>query len=465
MLSQMLMGFFDTWMVGQIGVPAKVVLGLRIPLDTVAQAGAGRVPLAGIVPAHIGFVAVFTLFVGTASGVATFAAQALGRGQPTESTRYAWQSFYLAILTLAVSLGAHVAAPAVFGLFAASGEVLVVELAYFQIIVWSLPLLVMTSGLRSFFQGIHRPIVPAVVGIGANVLNLGLNWLLIYGHAGLPRLGVAGAALGSVIAMAAGTAVLMACYLAPAVARIYDTRRSWRPSAARIGRLVWVGAPIGASWLLDLIGWSLMVVVIVQKVGQRLGEAHPAATNAAMSYLQLGFMPVVGVGLGMGALVGKAIGQGRVGWARRYASAGFAIGGGYQLIVGVLMIVFRRELIEFFSDDPEVIRIGSVAMIWAGLFQFSDAMGIIFGSALRAVGDTAYPMAVTAMLILGLFVPVSLVATWWVLPHVWPDLISMGPWMGGTVYVVLLGLILWYRWLGRSWERIDVFAAPRPPAA
>ncbi|MCG3178843.1 MAG: Multidrug resistance protein NorM [Phycisphaerae bacterium] len=463
MLSQMLIGFFDTWMVSRIGCTEFRLGGLRIPLDTVSNPDLGTITLSAITPAVFAFIAVATLFRGTAFGVNSFASQSLGKGTHAEAGRYAWQAIYLAGLSLLASAGVYAVAGRLPTRYAASPEVYASALAYFRVMVWSLPAVVIMSGLQGFFQGVHRPSLPAVIGVASNVVNVLLNWAMIYGRAGLPRMGMAGAALASVIANFLAAAALLACFFMPAFAGPYRTRRNWRPSLYRFWRLIWIGAPMGASWLLDLIGWSVMIMYITQRVGAELGNAHPAASNAAMTYLQLGFMPVVGVGLGVSALVGRAMGARQFAHARRFTAAGFILGGGYQLLIGVLLVVFRRELIQFFNDDPEVVRIGSQALIWAGAFQFFDAMGIIYASALRGAGDTHVILWTSLVLIGGLFVPLSFAITWWVMPRVAPSLLSIGPWIAGTIYIVLLGVGFWLRWRSSAWERVDIFG--RQPAA
>jgi MATE family multidrug resistance protein len=166
---------------------------------------------------------------------------------------------------------------------------------------------------------------------------------------------------------------------------------------------------------------------------------------------------VVGVGLAVSALVGKAVGERKFHHARRFTSCGFLLAGIYQLVVGVVLIVYREELIWFFERDPEVIRIGSWALICAGVFQFFDAMGIIFASALRGAGDTTTIMIVHLVLILGLFLPASFALTWWLMPLIQRDLMSLGPWIAGTAYIILLGVTFWHRWRGTRWQRVDIF--------
>ncbi len=453
MVAQMAMGFFDTWMVSQIGVAERSIGPWSLPLDTIAEPGVAGAALAAVVPANFMFMAVTLLFRGTAYSVSTFASQSLGRGDESEAGRYAWQGIHLALMTILVAVAASAGARMLFAPFAPNEQVLALEAAYFRVAVLALPVIVMQAALRGFFQGVHRTGIPAAVGIGMNVANLALNWLLIYGRGGLPRMGIEGAAAGTAIANLGGMLVLGAFFLLPASDRRFGTRRGWRPSARRMRRLIFFGAPAGLSWLLDMVGWSLLIVVVVQ----RLGEAEAAASNAAMNYLQLGFMPVVGVAIAITALVGKAVGARRLANARRLATCGFLISGGYQLAVGVAMIVWRHELIGFFSSEPRVVELGGYALICAGVFQFFDAVGIIYAHALRAAGDTHFLFRAHLLLIGAIFIPGALAMTWWVMPRLAPGLESIGAWLAGTAYIILLGATFYIRWRGKRWQQIDLF--------
>jgi MATE family multidrug resistance protein len=453
MLAQMIIGFADSWMVSQLGVAELHWFGLTIPMDTVSQAGVGKTALAAITPASLTCWTVMSVFIGTTAVVSTFAAQSLGRGEPREAGRYAWQAIYFSLAMLAVSAATSTISPWLFGHFAPSQAVRDSQVAYFNVRMWSLAPVVLVSGLASFFNGIHQPVRPGVVAVISNVLNVGFNWLLVYGHCGCPRLGVPGSAWASLIASVLGAMVMLAFFFEPRFVRGFGTLAGWRPSWHRLANLVRIGTPSAAGWLMDMIGWTVLSVALIEP----MGEAPGAASNAALQYLQIGFMPVVGVGIAVSALVGKAIGQRRIGDARRFAACGFLIGAFYQGLIGLGMILLRVPLMQFFSTDPAVVELGSRLLIFAGLFQVFDAMGIVYTHALRGAGDTLYILLAYAALNFLFFVPVSIGATALV-GRLWPAHQVLAPWIVGTAYVMLLGWVCWRRWRAKRWETIDLFA-------
>lgn len=452
MLAQMLIGFADGWMASQIGVTELHWGGLTIPMDTVSDPSAGRAALAAVTPAALACWTLMSVFIGAVSAVTTFAAQAIGRGEDREAGRYAWQGIYLAGATVVVVLVALAVARLFFGAFTADAAVLDNEVRYFRVRICSLPLAVVIGSLGGFFNGIHRPARPAVVGVITNLLNLLFCWLLVFGRAGFPRLGVAGSAWAAVLASALGAAALLAFSLQPAFARPFGTITGWRFSLPRLRNLLRVGLPSGASWLMDMIGWTLLAVVLIPP----LGEATAAASNATLNYLQLGFMPVVGVGVALSALVGKAIGQRRPRDARRLVTCAFVLGGGYQLLVGVALVAFRVPLVRFFSQDPMVVSLGSHMLILAGVFQVFDAMGIIYTHALRGAGDTVFLFVLYAATNFLFFIPAGWLGAV-AARRYWPSGQAFAPWIAGTAYVIVLGLACWARWRGSQWERVNIF--------
>ncbi len=169
----------------------------------------------------------------------------------------------------------------------------------------------------------------------------------------------------------------------------------------------------------------------------------------------------------MTSLVGKSIGQNDPQRAIRQTHTTLMICGVYMAALSLVFVLFRRELIGIFDANPEVIAVGAGLMICAAAFQVFDAMGIIYTSALRGAGDTAWPALLFVIshwvILIGGGGAVALMA---------PELGSLGPWMAATILLIFCGLMLRWRWRARAWMRIDLFKhdkpakeAPEPPAA
>jgi MATE family multidrug resistance protein len=198
----------------------------------------------------------------------------------------------------------------------------------------------------------------------------------------------------------------------------------------------------------DVLGWGVLIVLMVG----RFGKEQLAASNITIQYMTISFMPGIGLAQALTALVGRYIGEGNVEMAIQRVRETLFLALSYMVLMAVLYWTCREPFIAFFNDDPEIIRVGGNILLCAAFFQVFDGMGYTYAGALRGAGDTHWTAGITVVLLLGVFAPLSLGTV------AWTNLESLGPWLAGTVYVVFLGLALWWRFTRGKWKEIDIFA-------
>jgi MATE family multidrug resistance protein len=426
-ISQTMMRFVDFAMVSRLGTDAQAAIG------------ASGVTLFVL----IGF------WIGLMSCVNTFASQALGRNEPHECGAYVWQALYVAIFAELSALPLWPLVPPLFEFFSHGTNVVPLETIYMQIGLPSVGFFAAEVALSNFFNGVHRPRVTMISALGANLLNVAADWILIYGKLGFPRMGVAGASLATTICMGVRVVWLIVAMLWPYYAERFGTRRAWRWNRTRTINLLRVGLPAGVQFTMDILAWSVFMMWLVG----RFGPKHLAATNIVWQFLHLSFMPALGIGIGLTAVVGKAIGERRVDKAKRRTRIAMGLCGTYMASCGLAFFLLRGFIIRLFNADPEVIRLGEQLMVCGAIFQLFDAMCLVYSSSLKGAGDTVWPA-------------VALVVTCWIvlvgggstLARRAPELGALGPWIAATAYVILLGLILAGRWWRGQWQKIDIFA-------
>jgi len=318
---------------------------------------------------------------------------------------------------------------------------------YFQINVLGVGPTLIAVAANNFFTGIHRPGVSLVATVIANVFNIIANYALIFGHFGFPQLGVAGAAWGTVAASIVNAVLLVVWMMRPTYVATYRVFESWQPSGKRLLGLLKVGTPMGFQFFVDVGMWAVFTAAIVGA----FGTVHLAANNIAFRFIELSFMPAVGIGIALTAAVGKAIGRGRLDLAKRTVRAAFGLCVGYMGAVGLGMLLFRHHLIDLLSDDPEVIRWGGYILICCAIFQVFDAMYITFSHALQGAGDTFWPMIVGTLYVVLIFLGGAIAAMYFV-----PQWGSVGPWIAATVYVIALGLTLAMRYRFGPWASMEL---------
>ncbi len=441
MLSYPLMQLVDTRMVSELG-----------PEAVAAQGNGGLA---------VWIIASFV--VGAMSVVNTYVSQNLGAGRLEKTSAYAWNGLWVCAAAWLLMLPLIPLAGPIFELAGHSPEVVRLETVYAQISLAGGFFMMASRTIHQFFYGIHRSSVVLATAIVAHVANVVFNYLLIFGKFGFPELGVAGAALGTVLATVIEFGLPFALFLSARYAKTYAVRSSWRPSRARLRELLRIGWPAGLQQGNEMLCWGFFVIYLLG----RFGEIELAASWIALRYMMLSFMPAVGISFGITAVVGKWIGRGDRAEAQRRAWLGVGITVGYMALCAVAMVVFREPLLRVFlsegfgpEESAEFVRVGSLVMICAAVFQVFDALGIAMTGALRGAGDTVIPGVLNAI-----FAWAFLIGGGYFIAVRFPELGSLGPWIGGAAFIIALGAALTWRWWSGAWKEIELDAHRAPPAA
>ena len=429
-VSRMAMGFIDFVMVSRLGTDAQ----------------------AAISPATIFVFALACLGMGAAQSVQTFVSQADGRGEPQKSGGYAWQVFYIAAMCGLVTLPIVLTTDVWFGWIARFGGheagVAALEVDYIRIGLWSVAPAVVCAGLTGFFNGIRRPGLSLIAVLASLAINVVGNYALIFGNWGFPEMGIKGAAIATVAAWTLRMIILTGALLLPKIDARFNTRGSIRLDREKMAGIMRVGGPIAIQWVIDIGAWVVFMSMIVPVYG----KIAMAASNVALQYMHFSFMPAIGIGMALCSQVGFSIGEGRPDDARMRAKVAMRLTAIYMGIVGLIMALGGYPLMALMSKDPEVIRIGVYVLIWAAIFQVFDAMGITYMNALRGAGDTRVPAMMVAFCCWVIFICGGYGTSIWL--KSWG---LNGPWSMCTIYISLLGLLLWARWRLGRWRTIRLF--------
>ena len=408
----------------------------------------------GAAPFSAQFLAGMTAFVpeamilGLLTVVNTYVSQNLGAGQFRRAGQYAWAGMVVAFGAAMLISTLWFFSDTMFGLIGHEEKAL--ESMYFKYMIVAVLVTLPTRVLEQFFFGVHRPRIVLFASVVANVLNIGINYVLIFGKLGLPAMGLQGAAIGSVTAWTIQFAILLSIFLSPGLHGKFGTRMVRATRWLHCKDILRVGWPAGVQLCNDMLSWSVGVAVLAGS----FGVAHRAATTIAMRYIGLAFMPAVGIGIATTALVGRYIGHRQPDIARKRAHQGVITAMAWMGLCGAVFLAFRYPLARFFATTDqadEIVRVGAKIMICAAIFQLSDAVGIVYIGALRGSGDTRWPMFVTLALSWGIIVGGGIAAVLLV-----PQLGSLGPWIAASVYVIVMGAAMAWRFESGAWRKIDL---------
>jgi MATE family multidrug resistance protein len=229
-----------------------------------------------------------------------------------------------------------------------------------------------------------RPVVVAVVV--ANLVNVVLDWALVFGKLGFPEMGAVGSGWATTI-----------CRWLMAVVLLWGCRhalvpylRRWSREDLAIGplwRMVRIGFPIGLQLWIEFMAFSVALLLVGM-----LGVNQLAGHQIALMLAALTYMVPLGVSAAAAVLVGHAVGRGDPEAARREASAALACGVGFMATTAIILISFAPWLARVFTPDPGIIAVASVLIPIAGVFQVVDGIQGVSSGILRGAGDTRIPM-------------------------------------------------------------------------
>ncbi|MEO0482617.1 MAG: MATE family efflux transporter [Planctomycetota bacterium] len=419
------------------------------------------------------------IMLGGASVINTFVGQNLGAGRAERGAAYGWAGLYMALAWALLMLPVAPLLGTLFSMAGHEGDLLAMETEYAQILFMGAFFTLASRNLAHFFYGMHRPMVVMIAAVTGNLVNVGANAVLIFGPEGAPSalplaevwmsiasvlgieaLGVSGAAWGTVIGSAVELSIPLALFLSPKYHRLFGTRSAWRLRWAPIRDIIRIGWPGGLMLLSELFCWSYLMVRLLPMGGAAAGEdpvVHNAAGWAALRYMHIAFMPVVGMQAAVTAVVGRYLGAGDQEAASHRAWLAMKISVAYMGTCAVAFVIFRESMIGVFAGErtpeeaSELISIGAKVMIAAAVFQVFDAMAIIMQGALRGAGDTVWP-GVATLVTSWLFI----VLGGHLLIEFAPGLGSIGPWIGGAAYIIALGSLMVWRWQGGRWRSIKL---------
>ena len=365
-VGQMLMGWADTIMVGRVGV----------------------VPLAACAFANTVLAVPFVFGFAVLSSVSVRASLAFGGGRtrmPGEALRAGL--VIGSILGICVVSAIHAALPLLPWL--GQGPEINAACRNFLILcAWSSVPVFVTTVTKNFCEALSRPWVPFWIVIAGVSLNVGLNWILIYGNLGAPAMGLDGAGVATLLArIAVAATIVVYMLLAPALKE--NLPADWLANGlfAEIRRLLAIGLPSGGMHLAEMSGFAFGSLMMGWLGAEALAAHQIAITCAATT-----FMIPLGLSQAVSVRIGQARGAGEKG---RYLPIVFGAFGITVLFMAIFAVAFMSAgaaIAEWFVANTAVASLAAQLLLVAGFFQIFDGVQITSSGALRGFEDTRAPM-------------------------------------------------------------------------
>lgn len=407
--------------------------------------------LAAAMPAGMVNFTLMAFFIGTAGYVSTFVAQYYGAGRNERIGPAVWQGVYFAGIAGVALLCVIPWAERIFDLAGHEPAVRRLEVEYFRILCLGAAPSVISSTVSGFFSGRGKTWVVMWVNLVATGVNVVLDYALIFGVWGFPRWGIRGAALATVIGGCISATLFLVLMTRPHLREEFATLRGWRPDKDLLRRLLRFGLPNGIHFMLDILGFTLFLMLV-----GRLGTVHLAATNIAFNINTLAFMPMIGLGMTVSILVGQRLGEDRPDLAARSTWSALHLTFIYMGTIAFCYVVFPKAFLLPFGaranpdDFVTLSRIVVVLLRFVAVYALFDTMNIVFGGALRGAGDTRFVLAISVLISWVVMVIPSYLA-----------IVVFGRglyivWGFGAAYISLLAIVFLARFLSGKWKSMRV---------
>jgi putative MATE family efflux protein len=364
-------------------------------VDFVIVAALGTEAVAAVGVAHQFYFAIFAILASVSTGTVALVARFTGAGDHREADRILRLSAVLAIVLGVLMMGMIPLAPTLIGLFGVEQAVIDLGSSYLVILLlFNVPFsfgVIVSMGVR----GAGDVRTPLVVGVVLNVVNIVLNYGLVYGRLGLPEMGTDGSALGTGIAMSVGALIWLELWRRDWLA---VSRNGWVDGFnwERVRRIVRIGIPTAIEQAAFQVGLLLFLRIVA-----RFGTDPVSAYLIGVRILAFSFVPGIGFAQAGSTLVGQHLGAeepdaaARAGW--RATGGAMAVMGG----VGLLIILTAPFIAKIFGAAGQNTVDLTVTFIYIlGAVQPLMAMEFALGGSLRGAGDTRFPLFV---ILTGLF--------------------------------------------------------------
>ncbi len=455
MLSQTTVNMVDAILIGHLpgsaGIDGVAGIGIALPL----------------------FWAIGGFFSAISVGTQSVTARRIGEQLPEEAGKVLTNSLNIAWITgVFVSILGYLFIPEFFKLLNPNPNVVRLGSEYCRIRMLGVLSMVATMSMKAFFDGIGKTYVHMTASITMNVINILLNFALVFGLWGFPRLEVAGSAWATVISTYIGLAIMLAWTLKPTIRKRYRYIRSGNLNSALSWEIIRLSVPSGLATIFVMSGFQFFLWVCghlepTPKILAPLGfipvigpvlynidllapDLATSASTILISFLMLVIMTSMAFGTATATLVSQSMGAKNFNLAERYGWESAKIGMYVMGLLGIIMVFKPEFFLGIFTDKRNVIE---VALAPTRLIASTTALmsaGMILVQALYGAGNTRFVMVAELCLHTVCLIPLSY------LLGVKLGLGLLGTWMAAAVYVVLLSSVMALKFYEGKWKQIKL---------
>jgi len=412
-------------------------------VDTAMVGVLGNVALAAVGVSNYAYYIVTAFMAGLGMCSQIMTARRKGEGKTHELAVPLNGALLLGLVaSIPLSLTLFSLVPEIFPCLNSEPEVIASGIPYLRARVVGIIGIAINFSHYGYLTGIGRTALCLQIGLVMQVLNVILNYGLIFGHFGLPQLGSTGAGLGSTIATFIGSALYTVVALK--MARDNGFLKSL-PNFDTLRPMIRLSATSALQQFFFAAGIAALIWII-----GRIGIRETAAANVLLNITLLMILPCMGLGLATATLVGQALGRGDHEDAKKWGWDATKMGMQFMGIAALLFLAVPDLILSLFLHDPETLRFARPLLQLTGVMIFIDGFGLIILHGLIGAGDTTRVMVISMVLQWGLFLPASY------LVGLYGGYGLTGVWIALGVYRLLNAMIFGVLWGQGKWTLIKV---------
>ncbi|MBL7700216.1 MAG: MATE family efflux transporter [Chitinophagaceae bacterium] len=415
-LAQMMLHIIDSAMVGAISY--KHLAATSLVISTL------NIPL--------------VLGIGMTISVAQMVSMAHGQNDSAKVSHYFYNGFWLcAVTAIIISLSLVFGRNILYHL-GQDRDVVELSLPFMTLMGLSMIPMLLFMTLKQFADGLQYTRTAMLLSLCALPVNIFLNWLLIYGNLGFPRLELVGAGWATLITRTLIFIVLGIIILRHKTFSEFMSLRytEWKYNASTMRSLLKIGVPSSLQVAMEAGAFAITGILI-----GTMGAVSQAAHQIALGCAALTFMVSMGLSQAGSIRTSNAFGAGDWPKISLIGKSTLLTGVIYGVICAVMFIVFRNVLPTLFNENAEVIALASVLLLLAGIFQISDATQVIGAGLLRGIKDVKIPTYLVAVAYWVIGLPSGCLFAFVF------DMGAPGMWLGFIVGLTLAGVFLSVRFL------------------
>ncbi|NWG27943.1 MAG: MATE family efflux transporter [Ignavibacteriaceae bacterium] len=430
----------------RVALPAIAGLSTQMVVSLVDSAMVGRLEEAtyALAAMGIGVLATWALisfFSSLATGIHVVVARKYGEGDYISCGITLNNSILLSVFVgiVVASVGVFFASP-IAHLFASDEMVGNYASDYIYYRFMGIPFFLISVSFRGFFFGINKTKIFMFSGAITNLLNIIFNYMFIYGAFGLPRMGLAGAGLGSTLATMFDGFFYISIILLPSYRLRFQNFKHLVLNKNIITAILKISLPVSFQNVFILIGFLSFVAIT-----GIIGTLEQAASQAIISTLFISFLPCFGFGIAVQTLVGNNLGAKKFLLAKIYGYETAKVATIYTIILGFIFIIIPQYVLLIITNDQNIIHTAAPALRIAGFAQIFYAKGVVLANGLQAAGRSFYVMKSEVVTNLIIFVPLAYFL------GVYLDLGLTWAWVALPVYIIIYSLMIYLKFNSKDW--------------